>query len=398
MRLLLLSFYYQPDLSAGSFRATALVQALRERAPPDSHIEVLTTVPNRYQSFTRDAPEFEAGAGYEIRRIPLPAHHSDVLGQTRAFTRYARAVCAHAANREYDIIYATSSRLMTAALGACIARRKRALLYLDIRDIFVDTLKDLLPQPLSGAARAVFSRLEGWTMRRADRINLVSPGFAEYFHARYGDQHFALFTNGIDDDFLALTPTAAVPARADGRATILYAGNIGAGQGLHELLPSLAVALRARARFVVIGDGGRREALQAALQLSGTDNVELLPPMPRQQLLEAYRSADVLLVHLGREPAFEKVLPSKIFEYAALGKPLLAGVAGYAARFIREEIDNAAVFGPGDTAAALQAFDSLRLSDCPRPGFVARYGRARIAAAMADDVLALVRRDTTALA
>jgi glycosyltransferase involved in cell wall biosynthesis len=104
-----------------------------------------------------------------------------------------------------------------------------------------------------------------------------------------------------------------------------------------------------------------------------------------------YHDADVLLLHLGPQAAFEKVLPSKLFEYAALGKPVLAGVAGYPARFIREQIDNAAVFPPCDAAAAVQAFESLRLADCPRPAFVAKYGRAQIAAAMADDVLAVAR-------
>jgi hypothetical protein len=55
----------------------------------------------------------------------------------------------HVANRDYDLVLATSSRLMTAALGALIARRKRARLYLDIRDIFVDTIGDVSPGPLA---------------------------------------------------------------------------------------------------------------------------------------------------------------------------------------------------------------------------------------------------------
>ena len=76
----------------------------------------------------------------------------------------------------------------------------------------------------------------------------------------------------------------------------------------------------------MIGDGSRKAALDLAV--AGLDNVELRPPMARTQLLEAYRSADVLFLHLGAVPAFEKVLPSKLFEYAALGKPILAGVAG----------------------------------------------------------------------
>jgi hypothetical protein len=46
MRLLVLSFYYQPDLGAGSFRTTALVRALREHTP-STMVDVVTTLPNR---------------------------------------------------------------------------------------------------------------------------------------------------------------------------------------------------------------------------------------------------------------------------------------------------------------------------------------------------------------
>ena len=84
-------------------------------------------------------------------------------------------------------------------------------------------------------------------------------------------------------------------------------------------MPGLARALRGRARFVVIGDGGRRAALEQALQAAGTDNVELRAPVARDRLIEEYRRADVLFLHLGAHAAFEKVLPSKLFEYAALG-------------------------------------------------------------------------------
>jgi glycosyltransferase involved in cell wall biosynthesis len=131
--------------------------------------------------------------------------------------------------------------------------------------------------------------------------------------------------------------------------------------------------------------------LESALAAQGVDNVELRVPVSRAALIDAYRAADVLFLHLGSHAAFEKVLPSKLFEYAALGKPILAGVAGYAARFIHEEIGNAAVFAPCNVAAALIAFDSLQLMDRPRPEFVAKYARVNIARAMADDVLKLAQ-------
>jgi glycosyltransferase involved in cell wall biosynthesis len=390
MRVLVLTFYYPPDLSAGSFRTSALVTAMRERAPPGTHIDVVTTLPNRYQTYVQTAAELEVTEGLAIRRIALPTHRSDMIGQARAFLTFARQALAHVAVRDYDLVVATSSRLMSATLGAWIARSKRAPLYLDIRDIFVDTIHEMLPRALAWPARAVFLRIESWTMRRADRINLVSRGFEEYFRTRYADRPLAWFSNGIDDEFLAAAPKAAAASRRDNReVTVLYAGNIGQGQGLHEILPRLSSALRGRARFIVIGDGGRRVALERAL--AGIDNVELRAPLPRPALLEAYCAADILFLHLGIQRAFEKVLPSKIFEYAALGKPMLAGVAGYAAEFIRREVVNSAVFSPGNVAEAVKGFESLDLADRPRPEFVARYARANIARAMANDVFTLSR-------
>jgi glycosyltransferase involved in cell wall biosynthesis len=387
MRVLVLSFYFPPDLSAGSFRAASLVAALRECAAPGTHIDLITTLPNRYASYLSPAPERESQPGLEVTRIRLPPHRSDMRGQARAFMAFARGALAHTAGCQYDLVFATSSRLMTASLGALIARRQRTRLYLDIRDIFVDTIQDVVPKAFAWSARLALAPLESWTMRRADRINLVSPGFEPYFRLRYGDRKFSWFTNGIDDEFLDAAAGEGAQAARGALATILYAGNIGKGQALHEIVPPLAAALRERARFVIIGDGGCRALLERAV--AGCSNVELHAPLPRAALLEAYRGADVLFLHLGTEPAFLKVLPSKIFEYGALGKPLLAGVGGYAASFIASELDNAAVFAPGDTEAAVRAFESLELATRPRPRFVARHLRGRIARAMAQDVLAV---------
>jgi hypothetical protein len=68
---------------------------------------------------------------------------------------------------------------------------------------------------------------------------------------------------------------------------------------------------------------------------------------------------------------------------------VLAGVRGYAARFIEQEISNAAVFSPCDVEGAVAAFNRLVIADQPRPDFVYRYTRANIVNTMADEVLAL---------
>lgn len=390
LRILVLTFYYSPDLSAGSFRSTALVKALLARFPETVHVEVITTLPNRYDSFTDHALVLEQFPGLTIHRIKLPAHGSGMLAQARAFVTYARETLARVKLGQYDLVYGSSSRLMTAALSAHVSRKKGLPLYLDIRDIFVDTIKYVLPGGFAWLLNPLFSLVESWTITRADTVNLVSGGFKGYFSRRYPRQRYSYFTNGIDDEFITLGDGVCEQPDDAGPIDVLYAGNIGEGQGLHTILPDLARRLEGRAAFRVIGDGGRKRQLEEELARAGCTNVDVLPPMKREQLIEAYRRADVLFLHLNDYPAFRKVLPSKVFEYAATGKPVWAGVAGYAASFVNVEIENAAVFRPCDAEHAVRALSELKLETVRRTAFIARYTRASIMSEMALDIARLL--------
>lgn len=355
--------------------------------PENGQIDVLTTLPNRYSSYSAEAPAEEKLPGLSIVRIALPPHQSGMFDQAKAFISYAREVLQRTQNHEYDLVYATSSRLMTAALGAWVARKLGAPLYLDIRDIFVDTIKDVLPKKFAVPAKSLFALLERWTINNAKKVNLVSGGFAEYFSSRYPQQRFAFFTNGIDDEFLSRMDGQLAVERKSNVLEILYAGNLGEGQGLHSIIPDLAWRMRGRARFKIIGDGGRKEALRAALEHAQIDNVELLPPMKREELIAAYQLADVLFLHLNDYDAFRKVLPSKLFEYGAMGKPIWAGVSGYAAEFVRSELENSAVFYPCDAEDAERVFEQLKLRYEPRTSFVSKFARNNLSRAMALDVM-----------
>lgn len=388
-RILLLTFFYPPDLSAGSFRAEALVKALRNHVDVSMQIDVLTTQPNRYYSHASEAPEVESLDGVRIRRIQLPGHRSGFVDQAKAFTAFALQAEKLAQAEHYDLVIATSSRLMTAVLGTWIARRQKAKLYLDLRDIFVENLGELFRPMISRPLRLVFGLLERWAVCRADKVNLVTPGFLGYFKPRYPKQHFSLYTNGVDDDFVTSLP-AIPPRHHDDPIRVLYAGNVGDGQGLHLILPALAACLAGKVHFQVVGAGGRLRLLQEALKFGNVDNVELIAPVPRVRLMEMYKQADVLFLHLNDFEAFRRVLPSKLFEYAATGKPIWAGVAGYAAAFIDKEVSNAAVFAPCRVGEAIQVFERLAIESTTRTMFIERYARRRIMDAMAKDVLALI--------
>lgn len=389
-RILLLTFFYPPDLSAGSFRASALIQALRQKVGEDVQIEVLTTQPNRYAEHCVEAVSEEVSRGLYVRRIHLSPMRGGFIGQAVSFWRYARKVLRLTSGREYDLVVATSSRLMTAVLGAWVAQRKRAPLYLDIRDIFVENLKVLFAAPLAIPLGWGFGVLERWAVGRARQVNLVSQGFLGYFQPRYPALRFSVFSNGVDEGFETFVPASGAfssgPVRA--RLQVLYAGNLGDGQGMHLILPELARRLRGHVHFRVVGAGGRLDALREVLQADDLDNVELLAPVERKQLLGLYRDADVLFLHLNDFPAFRRVLPSKLFEYAATGKPIWAGVTGYAAEFIKSQVENAEVFAPCNAEAGVAALERLSMNVSQRKDFVRNFSRSSIMREMAKDILA----------
>ncbi|WDU63595.1 glycosyltransferase family 4 protein [Pseudomonas poae] len=385
MRVLLLSYYFPPDLSA--FRVEALVNALLTHGGGDVEIDLVTTQPNRYPSYDAGGDLTPPQPGLSISRIALPAPGLGVWGQAWGFAHYAYGVHKAVKGKQYDVIVATSSRLMTAALGASIARKKPTPLYLDIRDIFVDVLPELFPGVLGKCLARVFSRVEKITLKHATRVNLVSPGFLGYFAARYPHQHFSTHTNGVDDLFLQTPFYPDRPSAPNSPLKIVYAGNIGAGQGLEKILPGLAEQLADTACFYVIGDGNTLRALSEALIERQIKNVELIAPMPRHRLIHYYQQADVLFLHLNSFQAFFKVIPSKLFEYAATGKPILAGLMGCPKAFTLSQIPNACVFAPADADAAVAALARLKLGATDRSAFIQRYSRNAIAQQMALEIL-----------
>ncbi|MDT8858160.1 glycosyltransferase family 4 protein [Paracoccaceae bacterium Fryx2] len=390
MKLLILTNYFTPDLSAGSFRMQALIEALENWREKGLEVDLITTRPNRYASLKAEAPLFEDRGWLRIHRIELPAHKGGMADQARSYAHYAIGVRRLTSGQRWDLVFATSSRLMTAGLGAHVARRMRGPLYLDIRDLFTLNMDELLVGSPLKMLLPVFRRIERQAFWRAGQINVVSEGFIPHLRAIAPKVPIRCFTNGIDDLFLSEDFERSETRHA--LPLLLYAGNMGEGQGLHRILPQAAKALEGRVRFRLIGGGGKRLDLEAALRAQDITNVEVLPPVARDQLLAHYCEADILFLHLNDLDAFRKVLPSKIFEYAATGKPILAGVAGYAADFLRKEVPNAAVFAPCDAdAMAKAALSLLAQSETPDRGdFCKAYARTTIMAEMAADILATV--------
>ncbi len=388
-RIVYLTFYFKPDLCAGSFRNSPLAVELAKQAKhKDVIIEVYTTIPNRYSSFDIDALEYEEIDNLRIHRILLPPHKSGMIDQVLSFWKYYNEVLTLNKGKKVDFVFASSSRLFTAFLGYRIAKKSQTPLYLDIRDIFVDTMNDVFKSKfLKILILPVLKLIESKTFNYAKHINLISGGFKEYFN-KYNKSSFTFYSNGIDDEFIHEKNINSIQLNDSRQKTIVYAGNIGEGQGLDKIIPQAAKLLGNKFQFLIIGDGGTKNLLQSAIQKMELKNVILKNPIPRKELQVEYNNADYLFLHLNDYPAFRKVLPSKIFELATFNKPILAGVSGFSAQFIKEEINNSFVFNPCNSQPLVNHLLNFEAnSNIERSDFIEKFKRSKINKNMASSIL-----------
>lgn len=105
---------------------------------------------------------------------------------------------------------------------------------------------------------------------------------------------------------------------------VMYAGNIGLTSCLEDVLQAAEMLRKRRdIHFVIVGEGVKKEALEAEVKTKRLTNMTLLPYQPREAFAEMLAAADLSLVTLNGDAALSS-LPSKIFNVMASARPILA--------------------------------------------------------------------------
>ena len=131
----------------------------------------------------------------------------------------------------------------------------------------------------------------------------------EYFK-KFNNTKFSYYPNGIDDEFIFNLNSSKKYIKRN-KKLIVYAGNIGEGQGLHKIIPKTAKSLEEGFDFLIVGDGGIKNLLIDEIKKLNVKNVTIKTPLSRNKLIQKYNYADYFFLHLNDYPAYKKVLPSK---------------------------------------------------------------------------------------
>lgn len=373
MRILFLTHYFPPE---GNAPATRVHQFCRRWVEAGHEVTVITCAPNVpsgkvYDGYRNRLWQRETIDGIEVIRVWtfLAANAGTAKRILNYVTFMVSAVLAALFRRSPDVLIATSPQMFCGVAGALLRVLRRWTFVLEVRDLWPESITTVGAMKKSLLLR-LLERLERWMYRRAQRIVAVGEGYKRKLVERgVPPDKVTIVTNGVDPTIYAdAQPDSDLRERYGwtGKTTFAYIGTVGMASGL-DVVPRAAARLRARGRedihFVVVGDGAERASVERLAAREAAGMVTFTGLLPKQQMPAVLATVDVCLVHLRAAPLFETVLPSKMFEAAATGRPILLGVAGEASSLL-QETGAGQTFPPEDDEALAAACE--RLADDPR--------------------------------
>jgi len=355
MRVLILSQHFTPEVTAARFRIEPFVEALRGSG---HEVEIICAVPNHPEGVIE--PAFRGRSLVRKRAPGLQVDYvwvratPDKTMRTRLelYGSYAAmAVAVGTAARRPDVVLASSPPLTVGLAGAIVAARHRVPWVLDVRDLWPKAAV-VLGELSSARSIAAAERLERWLYRKADLITTVTEPFRRHITERSPDgTAIEVLPNGTTRAWLERglrSPDRQELGLPEDRFVWAYAGNLGLYHGLDTAMDAAAL-LGDDYQLLLIGHGPLRDELERRAAAMPADRVRLEGLMSPDDAADRLLVADALLVAL--RASLDDVVSSKLFDYCALGRPVIVAAAGETSRLA----DGAALLAPPEDPAAMAA-------------------------------------------
>jgi glycosyltransferase involved in cell wall biosynthesis len=395
MRILLVSQYFSPEITAAPLRLHPIAAGLAERGHA---VEVLCGIPNHpegvvHPGYGGRAVLRERVDGFEVTHVRTHVSRSkQPLHRVASYATFALMATAVGGTRPRpDVILASSPPLSVGVVGAMLAQRFRRPWVLDVRDLWPEVAL-ALGQVGDSRALRLASKVERRLYRSAAAVTSVTEPFVETIEARRGAGGVSLIPNGTSRAWIeaASAPVgrAELELPEDG-FLLAYAGNVGLSQNLDTALEAVRAA-GPGFRLLVLGDGASRSRLEATAKTMEPGQVIFRGPVPPADAARHLAAADALLVSLADSEALGKTIPIKLYDYCAVGRPIVVAAPGEAARIAeREEI--ALTTAPGDAEELRAALVEIAGSPDRAAGMTER-ARAFAGSHLREDLVADLER------
>ena len=322
-------------------------------------------------------------AGVNLKRLPVRRHQGArlpvYLAEYGAFLAQAlwAATIAHR-RRRYGLVevHSLPDYLVFAALPLKMAG---VPVLLDLHEAMPEFFRSRFPKAANPISYRLLRLQEALSIAFADEVMTVNEALAERLRG-FGvrPERLTVVLNSPD---LGLFEPNAHPRRefmGDGILRLVYTGALTPTYELDVALRAIAGIVRSRTdvpvRATFYGRGDARPGLEAlAADLGIADRVSFPGRIPIEDVPRALAESDIGVAPTRLDPFTRMSLSTKLFEYAAMGKPVVASRLPTVERYFAP--DTLAVYEPGDSESLAATILALVDDAAGREARVDRTGR-----------------------
>jgi glycosyltransferase involved in cell wall biosynthesis len=232
---------------------------------------------------------------------------------------------------------------------------------LNVDDLTLYDIEDLNLMKGDSIILRIGKIIYGIFYKLGDAITPISLGYIDVISSRYdvSRDRFHVVRGGVD---LSTFNVKIGKNRESGKFIVLYSGALSVAYDFDQVISAAKVLLKEApdVEFVIQGGGEYAESIDRTLRKAGLRNVLLINRIvSRAEVAQLLNGADALILPLRDFGRPYLGLSTKLYEYQAVGKPIICCSSGVPGTYV-QETKSGVVVKPGDYKSLAESIVYLR--------------------------------------
>jgi glycosyltransferase involved in cell wall biosynthesis len=284
---------------------------------------------------TEASPKHEISNGIDVRRIAVKHRRGGKLAYAYQYVAFilisATILALRSLKRRYDLVYVHNMPDVL-VLSALIPKAMGARVILDQHDPMPELMTTIFGLGQDSLSVRLIKRLEKWSLGRANLVLTVNIACKRIFASRScTPAKIGVVMNSPDEEifpFRISRSQSATNQAPNGPFVIMYHGSLVERNGLDVAVEGLARVLKSVPAAELRIFGAKTAFLERVMELPRGLGIEgavrYFGPKRLEELVWEIEKCHVGIIPNQRNAFTEINTPTRIFEYLAMGKPVIA--------------------------------------------------------------------------
>ncbi len=337
MRILFITDNFPPEVNAP---ATRTFEHAKEWVKKGVEVTILTCHPNFpqgkvYDGYKNQFRKVEEIDGIRVVRLwSYMSRNEGFIKRTFDYMSFAFMSAIVGLFEKTDVIIATSPQFFTTWAAWFLSKIKSKPWVFELRDLWPESIATVGALSQDSKLYKFLEKIEISLYKSAELVIPNTPAFKKNLIERgISEEKIKVVLNGANLELFhheEVNITLKKQLGISSEFIVGYIGTHGLAHSLDFIIESISKVNLSKIHFLFIGDGAEKQKIMRMAHSKDLKNVTFLNPIPKEQIPSYLSIIDAALVPLKKSDTFKTVIPSKIFEACAMGKPIILGVEGQA--------------------------------------------------------------------